>query len=86
MMPAAVLQALNKLDPSVPFLRDLELAPARKARILFDHPHSGREWAVVGPVAGVPGFYQLCSTLRVEQAYCQSFTLCLHESRFEAVV
>jgi len=38
--------------------------PYAKARLLFDHPHSYREWNIVGQY-DVPGFFYLESRFRL---------------------
>jgi hypothetical protein len=62
--------------------------PYAKARLLFDHPHSYREWNIVGQ-CDVPGFFYLESRFRlnpgVQPATYTAFELCLHESQFERV-
>jgi hypothetical protein len=59
-----------------------------KARLLFDHPHSYREWNIVGQ-CDVPGFFYLESRFRLNPgelpATYTAFELCLHESQFERV-
>jgi hypothetical protein len=60
--------------------------PYAKARLLFDHPHSYREWNIVGQY-DVPGFFYLESRFRLnpgeQPAIYTAFELCLHESQFE---
>ena len=60
--------------------------PYAKARLLFDHPHSYREWNIVGQY-DVPGFFYLESRFRLnpgeEPAIYTVFELCLHECQFE---
>ena len=60
--------------------------PYAKARLLFDHPHSYREWNIVGQ-CDVPGFFYLESRFRLnpgeQPAIYTAFELCLHESQFE---
>ena len=62
--------------------------PYAKARLLIDHPHSYREWNIVGQ-CGVPGFFYLESRFRLNPgevpASYTAFELCLHESQFERV-
>jgi hypothetical protein len=62
--------------------------PYDKARLLFDHAHSYREWNIVGQ-CDVPGFFYLESRLRLnpgeQPAIYTEFELCLHESQFERV-
>ena len=62
--------------------------PYAKARLLFDHPHSYREWNLVGQ-CDVPGFFYLESRFRlnpgVQPANYTAFELCLHECQFERV-
>ena len=62
--------------------------PHAKARLLFDHPHSYREWNIVGQY-DVPGFFYLESRFRLNPgdlpASYTVFELCLHESQFERV-
>ena len=59
-----------------------------KARLLFDHPHSYREWNIVGQ-CDVPGFFYLESRFRLnpgeQSALYTAFELRLHESQFERV-
>jgi hypothetical protein len=60
-----------------------------KVRLLIDHPHSYREWNIIGR-ADVPGFFYVKSWLRLNHAEdwpaCYTaFELCLHESQFEEV-
>jgi hypothetical protein len=59
-----------------------------KVRLLIDHPHSYREWNIVGP-CDVPGFFYLESRIRLNPgelpATYTAFELCLHESQFERV-
>jgi hypothetical protein len=59
-----------------------------KARLLIDHPHSYREWNIVGH-CDVPGFSYLESRFRLnpgeQPAIYTAFELCLHESQFERV-
>ena len=60
--------------------------PYAKARLLIDHPHSYREWNIVGQY-DVPGFFYLESRFRLNPgavpASYTAFELCLHESQFE---
>ena len=60
--------------------------PYDKARLLIDHPHSYREWNIVGRCE-VPGFFYLESRFRLnpgeQPAIYTAFELCLHESQFE---
>ena len=62
--------------------------PSDRARLLIDHPHSYREWNIVGQ-CGVPGFFYLESRFRLNPgevpASYTAFELCLHESQFERV-
>ena len=62
--------------------------PYDKARLLIDHPHSYREWNIVGQ-CDVPGFFYLESRFRLnpgeQPAIYTAFELCLHESQFERV-
>ena len=57
-----------------------------KARLLIDHPHSYREWNIVGQ-CDVPGFFYLESRFRLnpgeQPGTYTEFELCLHESQFE---
>jgi len=48
-------QQLTKL-PGIQTAQQLAAASSNKARILIDHPHSYRDWIIVGKDA-VPGFY-----------------------------
>ena len=60
--------------------------PYAKARLLFDHAHSYREWNIVGQ-CDVPGFFYLESRFRLnpgeQPASYTAFELCVHESQFE---
>src|SRR6266446_3220485 len=62
--------------------------PYAKARLLSDHPHSYREWNIVGQY-DVPGFFYLESRFRLnpgeQPAIYTAFELCLHECQFERV-
>jgi hypothetical protein len=62
--------------------------PYAKACLLIDHPHSYREWNIVGQ-CDVPGFFYLESRFRLnpgeQPAIYTEFELCLHESQFERV-
>jgi hypothetical protein len=62
--------------------------PYAKARLLIEHPHSYREWNIVGQY-NVPGFFYLESRFRLNPgdlpASYTVFELCLHESQFERV-
>ena len=62
--------------------------PYGKAWLLIDHPHSYREWNIVGR-CDVPGFFCLESRFRLnpgeQPAIYTAFELCLHESQFERV-
>jgi hypothetical protein len=62
--------------------------PYGKARLLIDHPHSYREWNIVGH-DDVPGFFYLESRFRLnpgeQPAIYTAFELCLHESQFQRV-
>ena len=62
--------------------------PYAKARLLFDHPHSYREWNLVGQ-CDVQGFFYVESRLRLnhgaQPAIYTTFELCLHECQFERV-
>ena len=62
--------------------------PSGKARLLIDHPHSYREWNIVGQ-RDMPGFFYLESRFRLNPgevpASYTAFELCLHESQFERV-
>ena len=59
-----------------------------KARLLIDHPHSYREWNIVGR-CDVPGFFYLESRFRLnpgeQPGIYTAFELCLHESQFARV-
>ena len=78
---SAKLQPLAKPD---------EISVGRRfaARLLFDHPHSYREWNIVGQYE-VPGFFYLESRFRLnpgeQPAIYTVFELCLHERQFERV-
>ena len=60
--------------------------PYAKARLLIDHPHSYREWNIVGE-CDAPGFFYLESRFRLnpgeQPASYTAFELCLHESQFK---
>ena len=62
--------------------------PYDKARLLIEHPHSYREWNIVGH-CDVPGFFYLEFRFRLnpgeQPAIYTAFELCLHESQFERV-
>jgi hypothetical protein len=62
--------------------------PYAKARLLFDRPHSYREWNIVGQY-NVPGFFYLESRFRLnpgeQPVIYTAFELCLHECQFERV-
>ena len=62
--------------------------PYAKARLLIDHPHSYREWNIMGQ-CNVPGFFYLESQFRLnpgeQPAIYTAFELCLHECQFERV-
>jgi hypothetical protein len=62
--------------------------PYAKARLLFDHPHSYREWNLVGQ-SDVPGFFYLESRIHLnpgeQPAIYTALELCLHECQFERV-
>ena len=59
-----------------------------KVRLLIEHPHTYREWNIVGRCE-VPGFFYLESRFRLnpgeQPATYTEFELCLHESQFERV-
>jgi hypothetical protein len=59
-----------------------------KAWLLIEHPHSYREWNIVGR-CDVPGFFYLESRFRLnpgeQPAIYTAFELCLHESQFERI-
>jgi hypothetical protein len=80
----ASFRELSKL-PNVQLGSELESA---KVRILIDHPHSYRDWQIVGR-SSVPGFFHLRSSFRTsspDQSPSHStFHLCLHESEFERI-
>ena len=83
---SAKLQPLSKPDEISVGRRFAQ--PYAKARLLFDHPHSYREWNIVGH-CDVPGFFYLESRFRLNPgevpASYTAFELCLHESQFERV-
>ena len=60
--------------------------PYDKAWLLIEHPHSYREWNIVGRF-DVPGFFYLESRFRLNPgelpAIYTVFELCLHESQFQ---
>jgi hypothetical protein len=62
--------------------------PYEKARLFIEHPHSYREWNIVGR-CDVPGFFYLESRFLLNPGELPSiytvFELCLHESQFERV-
>jgi hypothetical protein len=77
----AAFKELTKL-PNVQTATELENS---KVRILIDHPHSYRDWQVVGP-SSIPGFFHLQSSFRTSSPDPNStFHLCLHESEFERI-
>jgi hypothetical protein len=63
--------------------------PYAKARLLIEHPHSYREWNIVGQ-CDVPGFFYLESRFRLnpgeQPATYTAFELCLHDCQFERVL
>jgi len=59
-------------------------AGSNKARILIEHPHSYRDWNIVG-ADSVPGFWHLESRVRLDKFETTIHTLCLHETEFERV-
>jgi hypothetical protein len=79
----ASFQQLTKL-PGIQTAQQLAAASSNNARILIDHPHSYRDWIIVGKDA-VPGFYHLESAVRLDKFETTIFELCLHESQFERV-
>ena len=80
----AAFKELTKL-PNVQTATELENS---KVRILIDHPHSYRDWQVVGP-SSIPGFFHLrssfCTSSPGQPPSDSAFNLCLHESQFERV-
>jgi hypothetical protein len=80
----AAFRQLTKL-PNVQVASELVSA---KARLLIDHPHSYREWQIVGR-SSIPGFFHLRSSFRTsspDQAPSHStIHLCLHETEFERI-
>jgi hypothetical protein len=74
----ASFQQLTKL-PGIQTAQQLAAASSNNARILIDHPHSYRDWIIVGKDA-VPGFYHLESAVRLDK-----FETTIHESQFERV-
>ena len=80
------LEQLAKLD-AISIGRKLA-QPYGKARLLIEHPHSYREWNIVGHDE-VPGFFYLESRFRLnpgeQPAIYTASELCLHESQFERV-
>ena len=62
--------------------------PYAKARLLIEHPHSYRQWNIVGQ-CDVPGFFYLESRFRLnpgeQPAIYTTFELCLHECQFARV-
>src|SRR6202035_2605250 len=79
----ASFQQLTKL-PGIQTAEQLAAASSNKARILIDHPHSYRDWIIVGKDA-VPDFYHLKSAVWLDKFETTIFELCLHESQFERV-
>jgi hypothetical protein len=61
--------------------------PYDKAWLLIEHPHSYRQWNIVGR-CDVPGFFYLESRFRLnpgeQPAIYTAFELCLHESQFQS--
>ena len=78
----ARFQQLTKL-PGIKTGREFS-AMSNKARILIEHPHSYREWTIVGSDS-VPGFWHLESRLRLDKFETTIFELCLHESQFQRI-
>jgi len=80
----ATFRELTKL-PNVQIGSELESA---KVRILIDHPHSYRDWQILGP-SSIPGFFHLRSSFRKTSAgqspSHSTFHLCLHETEFERI-
>ena len=80
----ATFRELTKL-PNVQIGSELENA---KVRILIDHPHSHRDWQIVGR-SSIPGFFHLRSSFRTsspgESPSHSTFHLCLHETEFERI-
>jgi hypothetical protein len=62
--------------------------PYATARLLIEHPHSYREWNIVGQ-CDVQGFFYLESRFRlnpgVQPVTYTAFELCLHECQFERI-
>src|SRR5258708_12322109 len=62
--------------------------PYAKARLLIEHPHSYREWNIVGQW-DVPGFFYLESRFPLnpgdQPAIYTPFDLSLHDSHFHTV-
>jgi hypothetical protein len=80
----ASFRELSKL-PNVQLASEMETA---KVRILIDHPHSYREWQIVGH-SSIPGFFHLRSSFRTsatgQSPSHSTFHLCLHETEFERI-
>jgi hypothetical protein len=80
----ATFRELTKL-PNVQIGSELESA---KVRILIDHPHSYRDWQILGP-SSIPGFFHLRSSFRDsspgQSPSHSTFHLCLHETEFERI-
>ena len=80
----ATFKELTKL-PNLQTATELENS---KVRILIDHPHSYRDWQVVGP-SSIPGFFHLQSSFRTslpgQSPSYSTFHLCLHETEFERI-
>ena len=79
----AKFQELTK-HPKIQTGQQLSAASSNKARILIDHPHSYRDWTIIGKDS-VPGFYHLQSAVRMDKFETTIHTLCLHETEFERV-
>jgi hypothetical protein len=72
------------LTTGIQTAEQLAAASSNKARILIDHPHSYRDWIIVGKDA-VPDFYHLKSVVWLDKFETTILELCLHESQFERV-
>jgi hypothetical protein len=66
-----------------PSHRVSEPAPSVQVRVLFDHPHSHREWTIIEPDS-VPYFYHIASCVDTGFGN-QQFSLVVHESQIERI-
>jgi hypothetical protein len=68
--------------------REEKFSGVNTARLLIDHPHSYRDWRILGS-SSVRGFFHLESTFRLDPCTQSdtrtTFSLVLHETEFERV-